>query len=94
MESQSLPDPVTDQEATVEHRHLRLVARQELAVDPDLNVGVALVSQGLVGATGFGPQSGLGHPRSVARPVGFAGSGLWRVDDGVLLFGRPFADEA
>ena len=94
VESQPLPDPITNQESTVEHRHLRLVARQELAVDPDLDSGVALVSQGLVGAAGFGPRSGLGHPRSVARLVGFAGSGLWRVDGGVLLFGRPFADEA
>ena len=51
VETDAFPDAVADQEAGIEHRDLRLVAREELAVDVDLDRGVALVGQRLVGAS-------------------------------------------
>ena len=37
MKADSFPDAIADKEAAVEHRHLCLVAREELAIDRDLD---------------------------------------------------------
>ena len=55
VQTDPLPDTVADEEAAVEHRHLGLVTWEELVVDPDLDGGVALVGECLVGAAVHGP---------------------------------------
>ena len=51
VQAEALPDAVPDQEPAVKNRDSGLVAGEELAVYVHLHRGVALVGQGLVGAS-------------------------------------------
>ena len=55
--AQTLPHPVTEDEARVEHGHDRPLARHELVVDPDEDALVARVVLEVVRAVGHGAKS-------------------------------------
>ncbi len=57
VQADALPDAISDQVATIEHRHLRLVAREKLAVYKNQDMFIALVVKRIVCAPGHLPTS-------------------------------------
>ena len=57
---QPLPDTVAENKATVEHRHHGLIPGKQLAVDVDLDIGIAAIDGVGVGAA-HGYSRGSGH---------------------------------
>src|SRR5690606_18155031 len=76
MQPQTLPDAVPQHEAGVEHRHLRLVARDQRAVQIDPQVRVARIGREIL-ASGHRLLPG-GHPRA-APARGEEPPAVWRV---------------
>src|SRR5271170_4449097 len=69
-ETEALPDAVAQHEAAVEHRHDRLVARHQGAIDIDQNLVVARIRDIALGArTGGGGGWGHGLVAPMLRPM-------------------------
>ena len=80
VETDPLPDAVTDEETRIEDGDLGFVSREEVTVDVDLDRGVALVGEGLVRTSAHGQHARRSSPEvaastwSVAAPAPFRGA--------------------
>ena len=62
VETDPLPDAVTDKETRIEDGDLGFVSRKEVTVDVDLDRGVALVGEGLVRTSAHGQHARRSSP--------------------------------
>ena len=67
VETDPLPDAVTDEETRIEDGDLGFVSRKEVTVDVDLDRGVALVGEGLVRTSAHGQHARRSSPGPLPR---------------------------